>query len=211
MPCSVRPCGMDGCLLTEERERNPHLCCVTLGKCISAGAVAFYFTFLCVSSKFWCKVRNRWALAWNLQCLVGSLPWLIAQLGDGCCSGGRLRSRVLGVVWVPERWVLCKNMVQHDPYSRDAHQNVRSGHLLTERCELLFCKIPPSFPVLAEATVEALLHWHTLSIKNVFSTLITLKSTCLWLAPSSALHLPVQLELDVTHNWNAAEGRSWII
>lgn len=185
-----------GGMLTEDI-----LTCITSGKCFSAGSVAFNFHFLCASSKVWCKVRDRWALTSNRQHLIGSLPGLIAKLEDACCSGGG---------WGPKHWALCKLPVQHNPCSKDAHRNVRSRHLLPEHCELLSWQIRP-FSVLSDTSMKAFLRCHSPSIKNVFSTLVTLKSACLWLVPSSPLQLPVQLELDVTNNWNSAEGWSWII
>lgn len=183
---------MDGWMLTEDI-----LTCITPGKCFSADAVAFNSHFLCVSSEVWCKVRDRWALTRNRQHLTEGSPGLIAQL---------LKCRLR-----PKAWALCELTVQHNPCSKDAHQNVRSRHLLPEHYELLSWQILPSFSVLSDTSMKAFLHCHTPSIKNVFSTLVTLKSACLWLAPSSPLQLPVQLELDVTNNWNSAEGWSWII
>lgn len=74
---------------------------------------------------------------------------------------------------------LYKPVVLHHPCSKEACQHTRKGHLRTECCDLLFCQVHPSFSVLSQAPREALLHCHTLSIKNVVGTLITLKSTCL--------------------------------
>lgn len=135
---------MDAFMLTEDI-----LTCNTPEKCFSADAVAFNFLFLCVSSKVWCKVRDRWALTRNRQHLIKRLPGLIAQLEDECCSG---------VGWDPKHWVLCDLTVQHNPCPKNAHQNVRSRHLLPEGCELLSWQILPSFQC-----------WH---VHESFSTLL---------------------------------------
>lgn len=182
--------------------RDCHRLYVTPGKCFTADAVAFNFHFLYVSSEVWCKVRDKWALTRNRQHLTRSLRGLIDQLEDEFCSG---------VGWSPKHWALCELTVQHNPCFKDAHQNVRSRHLLPEHYELLSWQILPSFSVFSGTSMKAFLHRHTPPIKNAFSTLVTLKSACLWLVPSSPLQLPVQLELDVTNNWNSAEGWSWII
>lgn len=122
----------------------------------------------------------------NRQRLFKSLPGLVAQWEDECCSG---------VGWGPKHWALCELTVQHNPCSKGAHQNGRSRLLLPEHYELLSWQILLSFSVLSDTSMEAFLHCHTPSIKSVFSTLVTLKSACLWLAPSSPLKLSQIIEI----------------
>lgn len=161
---------------TEERVHN-HPCKVPPYWCSS-----ILLSFPLHVFQSWMHARDRWALAgsphiWLEACLVVAV---VEELRCQAESWGADETH--GSAW--------SLLQQCSVWERDIFW------LSAVICCSAF--IRPSFALLSEAPREALLCCHTLSIKNVVTTLIKLKSTCFWLAPSSALQLPVQHELDIT-------------